>query len=289
MGRAVGDATSDPGWLSDRGPYRLHAVTSGSGPPLVLIHGVAGSNMIWDRMVPLLEPHFTVVRLDLLGYGHSPKPWLTYTPRRHVAAIRFTLAQEGVARPYAFVGLSMGTVLMLEYAAQWPDEAQEMIGIAFPYFPSERAARAGLRHNVWTRLALEHRFTAGVMVPTLWWAGRLAPGLISRTSSIYTRAMAKDALRARYRAFRSSLLNCMVNHRLDEPLAASGGVRRLFIHGGADEWATVEAVREAVSLYELSILRVIRDGPHNLAVAEPERVAALIFDHLGVTKPRPQG
>ena len=222
---------------------RLRAVTTGSGPPMVLIHGVAGSNVIWDRLVPLLEPYFTVVRVDLLGYGHSPKPRVTYTPRRHVAAIRFTLAQEGVSPPYVLVGLSMGTVLMLEYAATWPDEAQAMIGVAFPYFASERAARAGLRHNLWTRLALEHPISAGVMVPTIWWAGRLVPGLVARTSSIYTRAMAKDALRARYRAFRSSLLNCMVHHRLDGTLAASGGVRRLFIHGGSDEWATVEAVR----------------------------------------------
>jgi pimeloyl-ACP methyl ester carboxylesterase len=289
MGRPGGDATSDPRGLSDREPYRLHAVKSGSGSPLVLIHGVAGSNMIWDRMVPLLETHFTVVRMDLLGYGHSPKPRVTYTPGRHVAAIRSTLAREGVSPPYAVVGLSMGTVLMLEYAAKWPDEVQEMIGVALPYFSSEQAARAGLRHNLWTRLALEHRVTAGVMVPPMWRAGRLAPGLVSRTSSIYTRSMAKDALRARYRAFRSTLLSCMVNHRLDGPLAASGGARRLFIHGAADEWATVEAVRGAISPYELSILRVLEDAPHNLAVAEPERVAALILDHLGVTRSRRSG
>jgi pimeloyl-ACP methyl ester carboxylesterase len=256
---------------------------------MVLIHGVAGSNVIWDRLVPLLEPYFTVVRVDLLGYGHSPKPRVTYTPRRHVAAIRFTLAQEGVPPPYVLVGLSMGTVLMLEYAATWPDEAQAMVGVAFPYFASENAARAGLRHNLWTRLALEHPISAGVMVPTIWRAGRLVPGLVARTSSIYTRAMAKDALRARYRAFRSSLLNCMVNHRLDESLAASGGVRRLFIHGGSDEWATVETVRHAISPHELSFLHVIEDAPHNLAVAEPERVAAVILDHLGVTKAPRQG
>jgi len=72
MGRFHPWAVPDPEPDSD--PYLLHCVTSGSGPPMVLIHGVAGSHMVWDRIVPLLEPHFTVIRMDLLGYGRSPKP-----------------------------------------------------------------------------------------------------------------------------------------------------------------------------------------------------------------------
>src|ERR1700728_2777361 len=94
----------------------LHAVASGTGPPMVLIHGVAGSHMVWDRLVPLLEPHFTVVRVDLLGYGHSPRPDGPCTPARHVSAVRRTLAQRELAPPYVIVGLSMGANLMLEYA-----------------------------------------------------------------------------------------------------------------------------------------------------------------------------
>jgi pimeloyl-ACP methyl ester carboxylesterase len=65
-------------------------------PSTVLIHGVAGSNMMWNRMVPLLEPYFTVIRVDLLGYGHSPKPRVQYTPLRRVTAIRNTSAHHRV-------------------------------------------------------------------------------------------------------------------------------------------------------------------------------------------------
>jgi pimeloyl-ACP methyl ester carboxylesterase len=264
----------------------LHSVTSGSGPPMVLIHGVAGSNMVWDRIVPHLEPHFTVIRMDLLGYGHSPKPRVPYTPLRHVTAIRQTLTHSGVAAPAAFVGLSMGTNLMLEFALRWPDEVREMIGIGFPFYHSEAAARLGLRHNLWTRLALAHPILAGVSVPALWKIGRLTPTVFFRNSTIYTGAMAKDALRARYLSFRSSLLNCMVDYRLQEPLRASGGMRRLFIHGGDDQWAPPGVVREAIHPFPLSELRVIESAPHNLAVVEPERTAALILDHVGV-RPRP--
>jgi pimeloyl-ACP methyl ester carboxylesterase len=258
----------------------LHSVASGTGPTMVLIHGVAGSHMVWDRLVPLLEPHFTVVRVDLLGYGHSPRPDAPCTPHRHVSAIRRTLAHRDLATPYFVVGLSMGANLMLEYAQRWPDEVQDMIGIGFPYYPSEASGRVGLRHNAWTRIALEHPILARVIVPPVWSMARLTPGLLSRTSNVYSGAMAKDALRANYRSFESSLWNCMVHYRLEEPLAASGTRRRLFIHGGDDQWATADIVREALAPFPQTELRVIDTAPHNLAVAEPNRTSTLILDYL---------
>src|SRR5579863_7559617 len=123
MGLQSTPAEVDP----ESDPYVLHSVTSGHGPTMVLVHGVAGSNMVWDRILPFLEPHFRIVRVDLLGYGHSPKPDVTYSPHRHVAAIRRTLAQSGNAPPYAIVGLSMGSNLMLEYAQRWPSDVQGMV------------------------------------------------------------------------------------------------------------------------------------------------------------------
>jgi pimeloyl-ACP methyl ester carboxylesterase len=265
-------------------PEVLSSTTSGDGNPLVLIHGVAGSKMVWDRLAPLLEPAFTVIRTDLLGYGHSPKPGGAYRPERHVAAIRHTLIDCQVSPPYTLVGLSMGTNLALAYAERWPDEVDGLIGIGFPYYRSEDDARVGLRNNPWTRMALEHPMLAPVVVPLLWRLGRWAPDRVAARSTIYTGAMAKDALRARYLAFRSSLVHCMVEYRLEGPLAASGDQRRLFVHGRSDQWATAEAVQRAVEPFENSAVRAI-DGPHNLAVSEPDQVADLIFEHLGVARP----
>ena len=283
MGRSRPDVADAP--QSD--DYVLHTVTSGDGPPMVLIHGVAGSHMVWDRLAPLLEGHFTLVRIDLLGYGHSPKPHVAHTPERHVAAIRRTLVQHGVEAPVALVGLSMGSNLMLEYAARWPDEVSAMIGIGFPFYPTEAEARRGLRHNPWTRLALQFPRLAGILVPPIWRIARMTPDVFSRGATIYTGAMAKDALRARYQSFRSSLLNCMVHYRLQEPLKMSGRVRRLFVHGSDDQWASAEAVRAALDPYPLSDLRIIAGAPHNLVVAESARTADLILQHLGLRPVEP--
>jgi pimeloyl-ACP methyl ester carboxylesterase len=283
MGPRSISGESDPN--PDNDSYVLHSLTSGIGSPMVLIHGVAGSHMVWDRIVPLLDPHFRITRVDLLGYGRSPKPDVTYTPHRHVAAIRRTLAASGIVAPYAFVGLSMGSNLMFEYARRWPDEVQAMVALGFPYYPTEAAARLGLKSNPWTRLALEHPTLSRVVVPPLWWLGRRVPGVFSHAATIYTGAMAKDALRARYQSYRSSLLECMVYYRLDEPLRATGTRRRLFVHGSEDQWASVGVVRDAIKPFPSSELRVVENAPHNLAVAEPDKTAALILDHLRQTTP----
>lgn len=53
---------------------RMHCITGGSGPPLVLLHGTPKDSFYWHRLFPLLTPHFSVVAPDLRGFGHTDKP-----------------------------------------------------------------------------------------------------------------------------------------------------------------------------------------------------------------------
>lgn len=248
---------------------------------MVLVHGVAGSNLVWEPVVAPLEPHYTVLRPDLLGYGRSPKPRVRYTPRLHVDCIRLALEEAGVAPPYVLVGLSMGVNLVLEYACAFPDEVDRAVGIGFPYYSSPLQARSGVAQNLWTRLAVERPIVGSMVAPPTWWLGRLVPGLTGVFSRIYTPPMAKDALRASYRAFRSSLLNCMVENPLDEKLRASASLSRLFLHGSEDRWCTVEDVSRAIAGYESSSLVVVEEGAHNLVVTKPDRTVRCILEYLG--------
>jgi len=52
----------------------IHYRKTGQGPPLVLVHGFAGSTFTWQRLIPLLTDRFTVYCLDLPGFGLSDKP-----------------------------------------------------------------------------------------------------------------------------------------------------------------------------------------------------------------------
>ena len=52
--------------------WNTRYAVSGSGPVLVLIHGVGLDMTMWQRALPLLEPRFTVIRYDLVGHGKTP-------------------------------------------------------------------------------------------------------------------------------------------------------------------------------------------------------------------------
>lgn len=52
----------------------IHAVSAGSGPPLLLLHGYPQTHVMWHRVAPRLAEQFTVVAADLRGYGDSSKP-----------------------------------------------------------------------------------------------------------------------------------------------------------------------------------------------------------------------
>jgi haloacetate dehalogenase len=65
---------------------------SGSGPPLLLLHGFPQTRAMWRHVVPLLANHFTVVTADLRGYGESSKPQGTAAYSfRHMAADQHAL------------------------------------------------------------------------------------------------------------------------------------------------------------------------------------------------------
>ena len=54
--------------------HRVNFNIAGQGPPIVLIHGVAGRAAQWDETMSLLAEDHTVIAPDLLGHGESAKP-----------------------------------------------------------------------------------------------------------------------------------------------------------------------------------------------------------------------
>lgn len=69
---------------------------SGSGPPVLLLHGFPQTRAMWDAIAPQLAPRFTVVATDLRGYGASSKPGLA--DRQTCAAYSFrAMGQDQLA------------------------------------------------------------------------------------------------------------------------------------------------------------------------------------------------
>ena len=76
-----------------RRPPLLHiAVDIGTGPAVVMIHGIASSSVTFENVVPLIETSHRVIAIDLLGFGGSPAPADSrYTVEEHVASLARTI------------------------------------------------------------------------------------------------------------------------------------------------------------------------------------------------------
>ena len=84
----------------------LKAIEAGSGPPVVLLHGLFGAARNWGAMQRALAPRFRVIALDMRNHGASPHaPDMRYATQ--AADVLETLAAMG-ALPAAVIGHSMG-------------------------------------------------------------------------------------------------------------------------------------------------------------------------------------
>jgi pimeloyl-ACP methyl ester carboxylesterase len=100
----------------------LHTTITGTGSPIVLIHGFLSSSHYFKFIRKQLARTHQVITIDLLGFGKSPKPRLGYTFDDHLQAIRRTLHAHGVTAPFTLVGHSMGALISLRYATKYTDE-----------------------------------------------------------------------------------------------------------------------------------------------------------------------
>jgi len=118
---------------------------AGSGPPLVLIHGLGHRRQAWDPVLGRLTPHREVITLDLPGHGDSPAlpvpggAGAGAAKQNTVAAmadeIAGLLASLGVERPHV-AGNSLGGALALVLAAR--GQAASATGLSPAGFPNHR-------------------------------------------------------------------------------------------------------------------------------------------------------
>ena len=72
----------------------LHTRIGGEGPPLLLLHGHPQSMAMWHRVAPTLARHFTLVLMDLRGYGDSARP---AADAGHLAHSKREMARDAIA------------------------------------------------------------------------------------------------------------------------------------------------------------------------------------------------
>ena len=109
--------------------HRLTYRTGGSGPVLLLIHGITNDSTTWDDVVPWLVEHYTVVAPDLLGHGRSAKPRTDYSLGAHANAMRDLLGLLAHER-VTVVGHSLGGGVAMQFAYQFPERCERLVLVA---------------------------------------------------------------------------------------------------------------------------------------------------------------
>ena len=98
----------------------------GSGPALLLLHGIAGSSRTWRDVIPLLVDRFTVIAPDFMGHGLSEKPVGDYSLGAFASGIRDFLEVLDIDRA-TVVGQSFGGGVAMQLAYQHPELCERLV------------------------------------------------------------------------------------------------------------------------------------------------------------------
>jgi pimeloyl-ACP methyl ester carboxylesterase len=163
--------------------YRRAYVKAGSGPALLLIHGIGDSSDTWRPVVQQLAEHYTVIAPDLLGHGRSEKPRADYSVAGFANGMRDLLSVLGVDR-VTVVGHSLGGGVAAQFAYQFPDRCERLVlvgsgGVGRTVSPLLRVAAVPGVEVVMPLLGL----------PPVRFAGRLGAGLLR----LFDTALGRDA------------------------------------------------------------------------------------------------
>lgn len=109
--------------------HELSYVDTGSGPTLLFIHGILGSQRQWSRLVDRLDDDHRVLVPDLFGHGDSAKPLGDYSLSAHAAALRDLLDHLDINR-VTLVGHSLGGGIAMQFLYLFPERVDRLVLVA---------------------------------------------------------------------------------------------------------------------------------------------------------------
>ncbi len=106
--------------------YRRAFRVAGSGPTLLLIHGIGDNSTTWHSVHSKLAQRFTVIAPDLLGHGQSDKPRADYSVAAYANGMRDLLSVLDIEKA-TVVGHSLGGGVAMQFAYQFPQLVERLI------------------------------------------------------------------------------------------------------------------------------------------------------------------
>ena len=111
--------------MEDVDGVRLHYLTAGKGPAVILLHGYAETSRMWRPILPVLAERFTVIAPDLPGIGDSAIPADGLDMKSAAMRIHGLARKLGVEKARV-VGHDIGLMVAYAYAAEFPTETEKL-------------------------------------------------------------------------------------------------------------------------------------------------------------------
>lgn len=159
--------------------YRRAFRIAGSGPVVLLIHGIGDNSTTWSTVQTKLAQRFTVIAPDLLGHGKSEKPRADYSVAAYANGMRDLLSVLDIEH-VTVVGHSLGGGVAMQFAYQFPQLVDRLIlvgagGVTRDVNIALRIASLPLGTEALTMLRIP------LVLPTLQALGRIGGALFGST------------------------------------------------------------------------------------------------------------
>lgn len=127
---------------------RMHYVTGGEGPALVLLHGWPQTWYEWRKVMPALARHHTVYALDLPGLGDSEGAPASFDKKTLARYVHRLLRERIGLDSFDLVAHDLGAGVGAQYVAQFPRRVNSYVHMDYP-LPGRRLPAAQYRTFSW--------------------------------------------------------------------------------------------------------------------------------------------
>lgn len=248
----VSCATAAP---RDIGQESLYVERRGKGPAVVFLSGLLGSTRYWQSVdLSAIERRRTLLFVDALGLGRSPRPPVSYTLDEHLDALRRTLVSEGATNGVIIVAHSFGAILAAHYAARYPDEIDHLFLLGTPLYSDEREARELVRAtSQLAAMQINHPRIAMIICRTHEMLRPLLRRVAIRRGGDLPPEVAEDSLLHNWRSVDGSVRNVVLGAPI-EPTLRVIGAKVTFVHGDTDRVTAIARIQRVARVFGAAVI-----------------------------------
>jgi pimeloyl-ACP methyl ester carboxylesterase len=270
--------------------HRRAYVKVGSGPVLLLLHGLGCDHTTWEPVIDTLAKRYTVLAPDLLGHGQSAKPRADYSLGGYANGMRDLLTVLNIDK-VTVVGHSFGGGVAMQFAYQFPERTERMVlvasgGLGPEVSPGIRAITSPGFHQVMGLLTLpvvRHVGVAGLKAASA--TGLKATHDLAEVAEIYDSFKDPHA-----RAAIRHVVSAVVDWKgqivtMADRAYLTDAMPMAVVWGRDDHVIPVRHASNAAALAPKARIEVIPNAGHFPHKDHPERFAKIVHDFVRTTQP----